>query len=234
MPEVNGPKIYTYLFDNPALPITETMVNYWIVMAFILILCLFLTSKMEKIPKAKQAIAEKIVTMIDGLVDQNMGKNCRQYSPFIATLMFSSVFGTLASLFTLRSVTADLNTTLGWALIVFGLITYNKIKTNGFGGYLKGFTQPIAFMTPLNLLSELATPLSMSFRHFGNIAGGLVISTLMLSALSALSSALGLPIPLFQLGIPGVASLYFDLFAACIQAFIFSMLTMAYVGAARE
>ena len=234
MVEVNGPKIYTYLFGNPSLPITETMVNYWIVMVFILLLCLFLTSKMEKIPKAKQAIAEKIVTMIDGLVDQNMGKNCRQYSPFIATLMFSSVFGSLSSMFTLRSVTGDLNTTLGWALIVFGLIIYNKIKTNGFVGFLKGFAEPIWVMAPLNILSEFATPISMSFRHFGNIAGGLVISTLMLSALSALSSAVGLPIPLFQIGIPGVTSLYFDLFAACIQAFIFSMLTMAYVGSAKE
>ena len=234
MVEVNGPKIYTYLFGNPSLPITETMVNYWIVMVFILLLCLFLTSKMEKIPKAKQAIAEKIVTMIDGLVDQNMGKNCRQYSPFIATLMFSSVFGSLSSMFTLRSVTGDLNTTLGWALIVFGLIIYNKIKTNGFVGFLKGFAEPIWVMAPLNILSEFATPISMSFRHFGNIAGGLVISTLMLSALSALSSAVGLPIPLFQIGIPGVTRLYFDLFAACIQAFIFSMLTMAYVGSARE
>ena len=234
MVEVNGPKIYTYLFGNPSLPITETMVNYWIVMVFILLLCLFLTSKMEKIPKAKQAIAEKIVTMIDGLVDQNMGKNCRQYSPFIATLMSSSVFGSLSSMFTLRSVTGDLNTTLGWALIVFGLIIYNKIKTNGFVGFLKGFAEPIWVMAPLNILSEFATPISMSFRHFGNIAGGLVISTLMLSALSALSSAVGLPIPLFQIGIPGVTSLYFDLFAACIQAFIFSMLTMAYVGSARE
>ena len=99
MVEVNGPKIYTYLFGNPSLPITETMVNYWIVMVFILLLCLFLTSKMEKIPKAKQAIAEKIVTMIDGLVDQNMGKNCRQYSPFIATLMFSSVFAINTNMF---------------------------------------------------------------------------------------------------------------------------------------
>ncbi len=234
MVEVNGPKVYTYLFGNKALPITETMVNYWIVMVFILLLCLFLTSKMEKIPKAKQAVAEKIVMIVDGLVDQNMGKNCRQYSPFIVTLMFSSVFGSLASMFTLRSVTGDLNTTLGWALIVSGMIIYNKIKTNGFVGFLKGFTEPIWIMTPLNILSEVSTPVSMSFRHFGNIAGGLVISTLMLSALSALSSALNLPIPLFQLGIPGVTGLYFDLFSACIQAFIFSMLTMAYVGSAKE
>ncbi len=234
MAQVNGPKIYLHLFDNPNLPITETMVNYWIVMVFILFLCIFLTSRMEKIPKGKQAVAEKIVLMIDGLVDQNMGPDFRGYSPYIATLMMSSVFGSLCSLVTLRSVTADLNTTLGWALITFAMITYTKIKYNGFGGYLKGFTEPIIVMAPLNLLSEIATPISMSFRHFGNIAGGFVITTLLLSALSALSTALHLPLPLFQIGIPGVLSLYFDLFSGCIQAFIFSMLTMAYVGSAKE
>lgn len=234
MAQVNGPKIYLNLFDNPNLPITETMVNYWIVMVFILFLCVFLTSRMEKIPKGKQAVAEKIVLMIDGLVDQNMGPDFRGYSPYIATLMMSSVFGSLCSLVTLRSVTADLNTTLGWALITFAMITYTKIKYHGFGGYLKGFAEPIVVMAPLNILSEIATPVSMSFRHFGNIAGGFVISTLLLSALSALSSALHLPLPLFQIGIPGVLSLYFDLFSGCIQAFIFSMLTMAYVGSAKE
>lgn len=234
MAEINGPKIYTYLFDNPNLPITETMVNYWIVMVFILFLCIFLTSRMEKIPKGKQALAEKFVLMIDGLVNQNMGPEFKGYSPYIATLMFSSVFGSLASLVTLRSVTADLNTTLGWALMTFALITYTKIKYHGVGGYLKGFTEPIIVMAPLNILSEVATPISMSFRHFGNIAGGFVISTLLLSALSALSTALHLPIPLFQIGIPGVTSLYFDLFSGCIQAFIFSMLTMAYVGSAKD
>lgn len=234
MAEVNGPKIYTYLFGNQNLPITETMVNYWIVMAFILFLCIFLTSRMEKVPKGKQAIAEKIVLMIDSLVDQNMGPDSRIYSPYIATLMMSSVFGSLCSLFTLRSVTADLNTTLGWALITFAMITYTKIKYGGLGGYLKSFTEPIFVMVPLNILSEIATPVSMSFRHFGNIAGGFVITTLMLGALGGLSSLLHLPIPLLQIGIPGITSLYFDLFSGCIQAFIFSMLTMAYVGSAKE
>jgi len=91
-------------------------------------------------------------------------------------------------------------------------------------------------MLPLNVLSEIATPISMSFRHFGNMAGGLVITTLLMSGLAAFSNAiLGfLPVPLFQIGIPGVLSLYFDLFTAAMQAFIFSMLTMAYVGNARS
>lgn len=233
MGEVHGPQIYGYLFDNPKLPITETMVTSWIVMVFITCLCIFLTWHMEKVPRARQAIAEKIVLAIDGLVEANMGPEFHHYAPYIATLMLSSVFGSLASLVGLRPATGDLNTTLGWALITFALMTYNKIKYNGVLGYLKGFTEPIFVMTPLNLLSEVATPVSMSFRHFGNIGGGLVISMLLMGALAALSSALHLPLPLFQIGLPGVLSLYFDLFTSCIQAFIFSMLTMTNVGSAK-
>ena len=227
---INGPEILGYLFGNTSLPITETMRNSWIIMAFILFLCIFLTRRMEKIPKGKQALAEKAVLMIDGLVDSTMGEGCRAFSPYIMTLMMSSLFGSLASLFWMRSTTADLNTTLGWAIITFILITYNKIK-----GYLKGFLEPIFVMAPLNVLSEIATPVSMSFRHFGNMAGGLVITTLIMGALKVLSNAvLGfLPVPLLQIGLPGVLSLYFDCFTACMQAFIFSMLTMAYVGDAR-
>lgn len=214
--------------------ITETMVNAWVVMLLILGMCIFFTHNLQKIPKGKQAFIEKVILMLDGLIEQNMGKGCEQYAPYIMTLMLSSMLGTLTSLIGLRSVTADLNTTLGWALMTFAMIIYTNLRYKGLGGYLKGFLEPLPVMLPLNILSEIATPVSMSFRHFGNIAGGMVISTLLIGALGSLSSALHLPIPLLQIGIPGVLSLYFDLFSAGIQAFIFSMLTMAYVGSARE
>ena len=150
--------------------------------------------------------------------------------------MMASLFGSLISVSGLRPTTADMNTTLGWALIVFFLIHYSNIKFHGLKAYLKGYLDPIFIMAPLNVLSEIATPISMSFRHFGNMAGGLVITTLLLSGLAAFSNAiLGfLPVPLLQIGIPGVLSLYFDLFTAAMQAFIFSMLTKAYVGNARS
>ena len=77
---------------------------------------------MQKIPKGKQALAEKAVVMIDNLVENTMGKGCQAFSPYIATLLMSSLFGSLATLFWMRPVTADLNTTLGWALITFALI----------------------------------------------------------------------------------------------------------------
>ena len=218
------------------LPITETMRNAWIVMLFIALLCMFLTHHMQKVPKGKQALAEKAVQMIDNLVDGTMGPNSRQFSPYIATLLMFSFCGSLASLFFMRPVTGDLNTTLGWALITFVMIIFNNIKYKGLGGYLKGFLEPVFIMLPLNILSEVATPVSMSFRHFGNIAGGLVITTLLLGALQAASHMLlgFLPVALLQIGIPGILSLYFDIFTSAMQAFIFSMLTMSYVGNARS
>ena len=151
------------------------------------------------------------------------------------------MLGSLASLTGfLRSSTADLSTTLTWALMTTALVWYNNIKNNGFFGWLKGFTEPVVVMTPMNIISEIAQPISMSFRHFGNIAGGSVLTALIYGGLSALSSfVLGwIPsefissIPIFQVGVPAILSIYFDLFTGCIQALVFCMLTMVYVGAA--
>jgi len=94
-------------------------------------------------------------------------------------------------------------------------------------------------MTPLNILGEIATPVSMAFRHFGNVLSGSVIAVLIATALQGLSSiVLGwLPgvlgeIPFLQIGLPGVLSIYFDVFSGCMQAYIFAMLTMLNVSGA--
>ena len=155
-----------------------------------------------------------------------------------------------------------------------------SIKRNGVGGWLKGFTEPIVVMTPMNLVSEIAQPISMAFRHFGNIAGGSVLTSLVYSALATVSAAvlgllgksvivgvlvltvgaallysgvktkklarkifgivfavtgalslLGLTgVPYLEVGVPGILSLYFDIFSGGVQALVFSLLTMVYVG----
>ena len=128
---------------------------------------------------------------------------------------------------------------------VFTMITAQKIKTNGVGGYLKGFTTPIPVMTPFNILSELATPISMACRHFGNILSGVVINALIYGALALASrKLLGLipgavgnvlsQIPVLDVGIPAVLSVYFDWFSGVMQAFIFCMLTVMYIANATE
>ncbi len=228
---VTGAKIiWSFEVCGVTINITETIVLGWFVIAVITAFVLWITHDMKKVPSKKQAIAELIVTTVNNLVDENMGKEHRGYCPYIATLFSYSILGSLISMIGLRSVTADFNTTITWALITFVFITYAKIKTNGLGGYIKGYFSPIFLMSPLNVISEIATPVSMAFRHFGNIAGGMVITSLIYFALTGLSNALGLSIPIFTIGVPAVLSVYFDLFSGFMQAYIFISLSMAFIG----
>lgn len=248
--DISGAKVfYTLPFDFPVLgklQISETMVVSWIVMLLITGLCIWLTHdlKVENISR-RQAAAEMLVEMANKFVVGNMGEAFRYFIPFVAALFATSVVSNLISLIGLRSPTADLSTEAAWAVVVFIMITSQKIKTNGVGGYLKGFTTPIAIMTPFNVLSELATPVSMACRHFGNILSGVVINGLLYGALAVASSALlGLlpgilgdilsKIPILDVGIPAVLSVYFDWFSGIMQAFIFCMLTVMYIANAAE
>ena len=248
--DFSGAKVYfTLPIDFPILgelQISETMVVSWIVMLVITGVCIWLTHdlKVKDISK-RQAVAELLVETANKFVIGNMGEKFRHMIPFVAALFITSVVSNLISLIGLRSPTADLSTEAAWAVVVFVMITGQKIKTNGFGGYLKGFTTPIAVMTPFNILSELATPISMACRHFGNILSGVVINDLIYGALAVASSALfgllpGLlgdvfaKIPVLDVGIPAILSVYFDWFSGFMQAFIFCMLTVMYIANAAE
>lgn len=238
---VSGPKIMFTIPLFGGIGISETIVNSWIIMAVITLLCLWLTHGMKKRnPPRRQIVAEKLVTMLCDMVREVMGERNMKFAPYIGTLFTFSILGSLSSLTGLRPLTGDLNTTLGWALVTFFTVQIVSIRHNGFFGWLKGFTQPVALMTPLNIISEVANPISMAFRHFGNIASGLVITTLVYGALAALSGAilkwvpLLASIPLFQVGLPAFLSVYFDVFTSFLQAYIISMLTMVFVSSANE
>lgn len=229
--EINGPKIYFTIPIFGGLDVNETLVNSWIVIGIIFVLCLILTRKLEKVPRKRtQQIAEKLVTMADKLVVQTMGERNKKFTPYIMTLMAFSAIGSLISLVGLRSITADINVTLAWGLLTFFLIWISGIRTHGIG-YFKGLISPTPVMLPLNLISEVSTPFSLAFRHFGNITAGMIISILVYGALGAAAAAVfGIALPIFQIGVPAVLSVYFDVFSGCMQAFIFSMLTMVYVS----
>ena len=219
------------------LPITESQVNSWAVILTILAICLFLTRRLNiKSVSKRQFLAELIVEKAENLVRSNMGDRFMGFAPFIAAILGLSALSSLSSLLGLYPPTSDINIVAGWAILVFILITHYKLK-GGLGNYLKGYTEPIAVFTPINIISEVATPVSMTFRHFGNVLSGSVISVLVAAALQGLTSLLlgWLPgllgdIPFLQIGIPAVLSLYFDIFSGCLQAFILSMLTMLYIA----
>ncbi len=237
---ITGARIYfTIPMPVQDFLVTESQVNSAIVTVVIFFFCLFMTHGLtEKSELKRQHFAEMAVEKVDELVRENMGEFFMGFSPFIIAILILSALSSLITLCGLFPPTSDINIVGGWAVLVFVLITYYKMKCGPIN-YLKSFTQPVALLTPINLISEVATPVSMAFRHYGNVLSGTVISVLLGSALAGISSkVLGkLPgfladIPLFQVGIPAVMSLYFDIFSGCLQAFIFAMLTMMYVAGA--
>lgn len=221
------------------LPITEAQINSWAVMLTILFICLYLTHGISVLPGSKrQLAAEWIVETCDKMVGANMGEYFSAFPPFIAAILALSALSSLSSLLGLFPPTSDVNVVGGWAILVFGIITYYKLKC-GLLNYMKGFTEPIIILLPLNILGEVASPLSLAFRHYGNVLSGSVIAALLSAAFGGLSrlllgwlpGALG-EIPFLRIGVPAVLSLYFDIFSGCMQAFIFAMLTMLNVAGA--
>lgn len=237
---ISGPLIYTTIpMVLQDLPITESQINSWLVMISIFGLCLFMTHGLKENPTLKrQHFAEIAVEMVDKLVNENMGDYFSAYGPFIMSILALSAFSSLMSLFGLFPPTSDLNVVAGWAILIFGIITYYKFKC-GPVNYLKGFTKPVIFLAPINFISEFATPISMAFRHYGNVLSGVVVSVLLSAALQGLSRMLlgwagefiG-SIPLLQVGIPAVLSIYFDVFSGLLQAYILAILTMLNVSGA--
>lgn len=284
--EVKGAKS---LFQIGPITITETIISLIVVTATLMIAAIFLGRNLQKRPGKLQVLTEKGVSMLMNLVAGTMGEHNIGWVPYIGTIFLSSIFGSLIGMTGfLRSTTADLAVVLTWAVMTSVIIWYQSIKQNGFLGWLKGFTEPIVVMTPMNIVSEIAQPVAMAFRHFGNVAGGSIITMIIYTALSLLSTAviglvsstiilpillivlaivllinairkkklagkiffalfsaigilglfthLGLldnvEIPILQLGVPAVLSLYFDLFSGFVQAFVFSLLSMVYIAGA--
>lgn len=221
---INTPRIVFHLFG---LPITNTVTNTWIIMALITVFCWFGGRNLKKVPGKFQTIVEMIVSGINGLTKSTMGEKNIGFAPYMGALAIFLAIANLSGLVGLRPPTADLNTTLALALLTFFLTQFFGIKSKGVGGYLKGFFEPMPFLLPLNIIGELANPVSLSFRLFGNMLGGLIIMGLLYSALMGLFSFLGI-------GIPIIFHLYFDVFSGLLQTFIFVMLSMVFISMAMD
>lgn len=173
------------------LKISQTAISSWVVTILLCIAGILLGRNLKKRPSGTQVLVEKGVQMLRKMVVDTMGPHNEHWTPFIGVIFLSSICGSLIGLTGfLRSTTADLSCTLTWAVMVSVIIWYQNIKHLGLWKWLKGFTQPIVFMTPMNLLSEIAQPLAMALRHFGNVAGGGVITSIMYTALGTASAAL--------------------------------------------
>ncbi len=214
---MSGPAVVFELFG---MPISETIVNTWIIMVVIIALALFLRGRMEKIPSGKQNIAEALVEAINNFTVSTMGERHRSFAPYVGTILVLILFCNLSGLFAMTPPTSDTSTTLGLAILSFIIITATAIKSNGLGGYLKGiFMEPIPILfSGMNILGELAKPVSLGFRLYGNILAGGLIMGMIYSIAPVL-----IPVPFH---------IYFDLFSGVLQTLIFTILTMVFVSMA--
>ena len=230
-----GPKVIIWFDEGPlaGLKITETVIWAIIVSIFLIVLGVMSARNLQRYPKGAQAFAEYIVDLVYSYVRNTMGKHNLSFAPFIGTLFLFLAISNAMGLLAFRPVTADMNTTFALALMVFFLIQYNAIHSGGIKSYFKKFAEPFPFMIPSNIVGEITFPVSLSFRLFGNMMAGVIVSALVLNGLGYLSTAiLHLPIPLLQIGIPLPLNLFFDMFVAVLQALVFSMLAMSFISKA--
>ncbi|MFP4589152.1 MAG: F0F1 ATP synthase subunit A [Candidatus Acetothermia bacterium] len=200
----------------------------WIVMLVIILLAFWLRRGLsqdpEKPPSRRIVILEAIMELVEKQVVSGFeSKRLRdELFSFSATLLLFLLFSNWLSVIpALQSPTRNLNVPIGLALLVFVMSHYYGMKMNGPGKYLKSFFEPYPFMAPLNIVSELAKPLSHSFRLFGNVFGGAVLVTVI--------SARMIPYVL-----PAALNLFYGLFIGAIHAFVFVLLAVAYINVAVE
>lgn len=170
-------------------------------------------------PGTFQNIVEMIVEMLDGMIAGVMGKNATKFLNYIGTLFIFILFSNISGLFGLRPPTADYGVTFPLGIITFCLIFFNKIKHQGVGGFLKGLCDPWPIWAPINVIGDVAVPISLSLRLFANVLSGTVMMALVYGLLSKIAYAW-----------PGILHIYFDLFSGAIQTYVFCMLTMTYVN----
>ncbi len=201
--------------------IAESVVISWVVMAVLVLLALFLTSGMKVWnPGRRQIIAETAVKWLDGFTQDMLGPDAKEYSEYISTVLLFIGLANIMGLFGMKPPTKDMNVTIALALMSIVLIEAAGIRRKGGKGWLKSFTQPIAIVTPINILEIFIRPLSLCMRLFGNVLGSFVIMELI---------EMIVPVAL-----PLVFSMYFDIFDGFIQAYVFVFLTSLFIAEAAE
>lgn len=214
--------------------VSGAIVEMWIIMAILILFTIFLRVYMKKVgfkkvPETKfQNIMEALVKWIYNLVESTMGKDYLHYAPFIGSIGIMLLFCDLFSLTGIPQPTANVAVPIGFAIVVFFNIHFQAIKKNGFKGWINIFISPYWWMFPINAVAELAVPVTMSMRLFGNMISGAVIMGLVYKATSGFLYG----IPGFLLPIPLHA--FFDVFDGCIQTFVFMMLTMIFIKNAQQ
>ncbi|MBO4608836.1 MAG: F0F1 ATP synthase subunit A [Lachnospiraceae bacterium] len=213
--------VFSFEIAGHTIGVAESVVVSWIVIGIVLVLCLILTAglKVKNISR-RQALAEWLVVKGEELVESMVGEEGHEYVPYLLTVLIFIGLSNLIGLFGFKPPTKDLNVTAALAVMSIVIVQIAAIRKKHLGGWLKGFTQPVALVTPINILELGIKPLSLCMRLFGNVLGAFVIMELLKCVVPAV--------------IPAVFSLYFDIFDGLLQAYVFVFLTGMYIKEALE
>lgn len=218
--------VFSYELFGQTVWITTTHVCVLIVMLVITAFCLAANRAVkheQEVPGTFQNIAELVVEMLDGMIGGVMGRFSPKFRNYIGTIFIFILLSNISSLFGLRPPTADYGVTLALALMSFTLIHYNEFKYQKVKGVIQGLCDPWPIWIPINIIGNVAVPISLSLRLFANILSGTVMMALVYGLLSKIAIIW-----------PAALHVYFDLFSGAIQTYVFCMLTMTYITNACE
>jgi F-type H+-transporting ATPase subunit a len=224
--------VFTLHLFGFEIPVTETVVVTWLVMAVLILASFLLTRNLRQIPRGAQAILEAAVEFLDNFSREQFGSRAKVYGPYIGTVFLFlaaancipvlspiAVFGREPP-FEFKPPTRDINLTAALAVLSILLVLIGGLRARGFKGWCKHLLHPVPMMLPFNLLEYIIRPLSLCLRLFGNILGGFIIMHLIEAVV--------------PIGLPPILAIYFDLLDGLIQAVVFTFLTTLFVAEAVE
>ena len=222
--------LFSYKLFGQEVWITTSHVCILIVMLVLLTFAVIanrVMSRATEVPGTFQNILELIVELLDGIVEGSMGKNAPKFTNYISTIFLFILMSNISALFGLRPPTADYGTTFALGLITFCMIHFCQFKYNKLKQIWIDMCSPLPpwlpIWFPINLISEIAVPISLSLRLFANVLSGTVMMALIYGLLSKIAIIW-----------PAALHVYFDLFSGAIQTYVFCMLTMTYINDAIE
>lgn len=217
-------------FNNHSFRITAPVFNWILVCIFFSVVFIVLgnivkKSDPSKVPSKTVVVIETIATTIINILKSNLGKHAIKFVPIFGTILVVMIASNLLGLIGLQSPTSNIGVNLVLGVMYFVIIQFTALKTSGVKGRIKGLLQPFPFLLPLNILGELALPLSLSIRLFGNILSGSIIMLLIYTLMSYLGV-----FGLLGYAVTPVLHIYFDVFSGFVQGYVFMMLGSFFLG----
>lgn len=238
--------LFTIHIGSLDIPVADSIVMMWIIMAVLIVLSIIFTRNLKTVPAGKQNIAEIIVETVTKLIKNIMGEHGRDFVPYFGTILLFLVFANVSGIFNIFPTAADLykitglgffgglpkfsidpptkdlNVTVTMALMTVSLVALSGIRYKGPKGFLLSFFKPVPIMLPFHLLDYGTRTVSLSLRLFGNILAGYIIMEMLYAG------------AIFAKPVVPIASFFFDIFDAGLQAYIFVFLSSVYISEAVE